>query len=238
MSPKRIIFVATGIFAGIGILVSIVIIAINGGFSGANEGGPSIFNPPTSKDLWTLGSNIADGMNLTYSLTSNTGDDKANLIDSIVSMRFHNMGDKWNIDFKIQNGSNNNNNASEIHANISKNQLLMTDPITEKDNKFLQPLEASVLAIRDIAREPKYLVVGAVWDKIFTGSNTIDAKIQSKDTISTPAGMYDVFSLQYKVGNSSSTIYINKDFPLPIKAQVYGENGNLLYDYELQSISR
>jgi len=235
MSPKRIIFVATGIFAGIGILVSIVIIAINGGFSGE---GPSILNPPTSKDLWTLGSNIADGMNLTYSLTSNTGDDKANLTDSIVSMRFHNMGDKWNIDFKIQNGSNNNNNASEIHANISKNQLLMTDPITEKDNKFLQPLEASVLAIRDIAREPKYLVVGAVWDKIFTGSNTIDAKIQSKDTISTPAGMYDVFSLQYKVGNSSSIIYINKDLPLPIKAQVYGENGNLLYHYELQSISR
>ena len=233
MSPIRIIFVAAGIFAGIGILVSVVIIAINGGFSGE---GPSIFNPPTSKDLWTLGSNIVDGMNLTYSLTSNTGDDKANLTDSIVSMRFHNMGEKWNIDFKIQNGSNN--NASEIHANISKNQLLMTDPITEQDNKFLQPVEASILAIRDIAREPKYLVVGAVWDKIFTGSNTIDAKIQSKDTISTPAGMYDVFSLQYKVGNSSSTIYINKDLPLPIKAQVYGENGTLLYDYELQSISR
>ena len=234
MSPKRIIFVATGIFAGIGILVSVVIIAINGGFSGE---GPSILNPPTSKDLWTLGSNIVDGMNLTYSLTSNTGDDKANLTDSIVSMRFHNMGEKWNIDFKIQNGSNNN-NVSKIHANFSKNQLLMTNPITEQENKFLQPIEASVLAIRDIAREPKYLVVGAVWDKIFTGSNTIDAKIQSKDTISTPAGKYDVFSLQYKVGNSSSIIYINKDLPLPIKAQVYGENGNLLYDYELQSISR
>ena len=236
MSPKRIIFIATGIFAGIGILVSVVIIAINGGFSGTNEGGPSIFNPPTSKDLWTLGSNIADGMNLTYTVTSSTGDDRANLIDSIVSMRFHNAGDKWNIDFKIQNGSNS--NASESHANVSKNQLLMTDPITEKDNKFLQPVEASILAIRDIAREPKYLVVGAVWDKIFTGSNTIDAKIQSKDSISTPAGIYDVFSLQYKVGNSLSTIYIDKDLPLPIKAQVYGENGTLLYDYELQSISR
>ena len=237
MSPKRIIFVATGIFAGIGILVSIVIIAINGGFSGANEGGPSIFNPPTSKDLWTLGSNIADGMNLTYSLTSSIGNDKANLIDSIVSMRFHNMGDKWNIDFKIQNGSNNN-NVSKIHANFSKNQLLMTNPITEQENKFLQPIEGSVLAIRDIAREPKYLVVGAVWDKIFTGSNTIDARIESKDSISTPAGRYDVFSLQYKIGNSLSTIYIDKDLPLPIKAQVYGENGTLLYDYELQSISR
>ena len=234
MSPKRTIFIATGIFAGIGILVSVVIIAINGGFSGA---GPSIFNPPTSKDLWTLGSNIADGMNLTYSVTSSTGEAKANLIDSIVSMRFHNMGEKWNIDFKIQNGSNNN-NASEIHTNYSKNQLLRTDPIIEQDNKFLQPVAASVLAIRDIAREPKYLVVGAVWDKRFTGSNTIDAKIQSKEAVSTPAGTYDVYSLQYKVGNSLSTIYINKDLPLPIKAQVYGDNDKLLYDYELQRISR
>jgi hypothetical protein len=175
-------------------------------------------------------------MNLTYTVTSSTGDDRVNLIDSIVSLKFHNMGDKWNIDFKIQNGSNS--NVSKIHANFSKNQLLMTNPITEQDNKFLQPIESSILAIRDIAREPKYLVVGAVWDKIFTGSNTIDAKIQSKDTISTPAGRYDVFSLQYKVGNSLSTIYIDKDLPLPIKAQVYGENGTLLYDYELQSISR
>ena len=235
MSPKKIILVAAGIFAGIGILASVVIIAINGGFSG---GGPSIFNPPTSKDLWTLGSNIANGMNMTYSLSGSTDDGKLNLVDSKVSMRFHDMTNKWNIDFKIQNGTNNINNVSEIHANYSKNQLLRTNPITEHDNKFLQPVEASVLAIRDIAREPKYLVVGAVWDKIFTGSNTIDARIVSKDTITTPAGAYEVYSLQYKVGNSLSTIYINKDLPLPVKAQVYGDNSKPLYKYELQSITR
>ena len=226
---------AAGIFSGIGILASIVIIAINGGFSG---GGPSIFNPPTSKDLWTLGSNIANGMNMTYSLSGSTDDGKLNLVDSKVSMRFHDMTNEWNIDFKIQNGTNNINNVSEIHANYSKNQLLRTNPITEHDNKFLQPVEASVLAIRDIAREPKYLVVGAVWDKIFTGSNTIDARIVSKDSITTPAGAYEVYSLQYKVGNSLSTIYINKDLPLPVKAQVYGDNSKLLYKYELQSITR
>ena len=235
MSPKKIILVAAGIFAGIGILASVVIIAINGGFSG---GGPSIFNPPTSKDLWTLGSNIANGMNMTYSLSGSTDDGKLNLVDSKVSMRFHDMTNKWNIDFKIQNGTNNINNVSEIHANYSKNQLLRTNPITEHDNKFLQPVEASVLAIRDIAREPKYLVVGAVWDKIFTGSNTIDARIVSKDTITTPAGAYAVYSLQYKVGNSLNTIYINKDLPLPVKAQVYGDNSKPLYKYELQSITR
>src|ERR1051325_2608199 len=232
MSPKKIILVAAGIFAAIGILASVVIIAINGGFSG---GGPSIFNPPTSKDLWTLGSNIANGMNMTYSLSGSTDDGKLNLVDSKVSMRFHDMTNKWNIDFKIQNGTN---NVSEIHANYSKNQLLRTNPITEHDNKFLQPVEASVLAIRDIASEPKYLVVGAVWDKIFTGSNKIDERIESKDTITTPAGAYEVYSLQYKVGNSLSTIYINKDLPLPVKAQVYGDDSKLLYKYELQSITR
>jgi hypothetical protein len=34
MTPKRMIFLVSGIFAGIGILVSVAIIAINGGFSG------------------------------------------------------------------------------------------------------------------------------------------------------------------------------------------------------------
>jgi hypothetical protein len=97
MTPKRIIFLASGIFAAIGILVSVLIIATNGGFSGE---GPSILNPPTSKDLWTIGSNIEDGMNLTYSLTTTLGG-KSNLRDSMVSLNFHDMQDKWDINFKI-----------------------------------------------------------------------------------------------------------------------------------------
>jgi hypothetical protein len=233
MTPKRIVFLASGIFGAIGILVSIVIIAINGGFS---EGGPSIFNPPTSKDLWSIGSNIVDGMNLTYSLTTTTGG-KSNLKDSIVSMNFHDIDDKWNIDFKIQNGSNSS-TIKDISANYSKKQLLRTDPITQQNEKFIQPIEGSILVIRDIAREPKYLVVGAVWEKIFTGSTTEDAKIEAKDTISTPAGTYNVYTLQYNVGNSTSKIYLNMDLPLPIKAEVYDENDKILYEYELQSVSR
>ena len=233
MTPKRIVFLAAGIFGAIGILVSVVIIAINGGFSG---NGPSIFNPPTSKDLWTIGSNIADGMNLTYSLTTTTGG-KSNLKDSIVSMNFHDIDDKWNIDFKIQNDSNSS-SIKDISANYSKKQLLRTDPITLQNEKFIQPIEGSILVIRDIAREPKYLVVGAVWDKIFTGSSTEIARIEGKDTISTPAGTYNIYTLEYNVGNSTSKIYLNKDLPLPIKAEVYDENDKILYKYELQSVSR
>jgi hypothetical protein len=232
MSPKRLVFLASGIFAAIGILVSVVIVAINGGFSGP---GPSIFNPPTSEDLWTLGSNIQNGMNLTYSLTT-AKEGRSNLKDSIVSMNFHDIDDKWNIDFKIQNGSNS--TIKDISANYSKKQLLRTDPITQQDEKFIQPIEGSILAIRDVAREPKYLVVGAVWEKIFTGSTTEQARIVGTDTISTPAGTYNAFTLQYNVGNSTSKIYLNKESALPIKAEVYDENNNVLYEYELQSISR
>lgn len=234
MTPKRIIFLASGIFAAIGILVSVVIIAINGGFSGD---GPSIFNPPTSKDLWTIGSNIEDGMNLTYSLTTTLGG-KSNLRDSMVSLNFHDMQNKWDINFKIKNGSSSSSAVKEVSANLSKKQLLRTDPISQENELLIQPIEGSILVVRDLAKEPRYLVVGAIWDKIFTGSSTKDVKIEGIETISTPAETFEVYSLQYKVGNSVSKIYVNKDLPLPVKAQVYADNGKILYEYELQSISR
>jgi hypothetical protein len=233
MTPKRIIFLASGIFAAIGILVSVVIIAIGGGFSGS---GPSIFNPPTSKDLWTIGGTIEDGMNLTYSLTTTLGG-KSNLVDSIVSMAFHDMQDKWNINFKIKNGSSSS-AVKEVGANFSKKQLLRTDPISQENGLLIQPIEGSILVVRDLAKEPRYLIVGAIWDKIFTGSSTKDVKIESTDSITTPADTFDVYTLQYKVGNSISKIHLNKDLPIPIKAQVYDENDKILYEYELQSISR
>jgi hypothetical protein len=233
MTPKRLIFLTSGILAAIGILVSVVIIAIGGGFSGSGNG-PSIFNPPTSKDMWTIGSNIEGGMNLTYSLTTTLGG-KSNLRDSMVSMAVHDMQDKWDINFKIKNGSS---AAKEVSANFSKKQLLRTDPINQENELLIQPIEGSILAVRDLAKEPRYLVVGAVWDKIFTGSSTKDVKIEGVETISTPADTYDVYSLQYRVGNSDSKIYLNKDLPLPVKAQVYNENDKILYEYELQSISR
>jgi len=229
MSPKKIVFLASGIFGAIGILVSVVIIAINGGFSGD---GPSILNPPTSEDQWLIGSNIVDGMNLTYSLTSAAAGGLSNLRDSTVSMKFHGIKDNWDINFKIKNGSM----VKDVNANFSKKQLLMTDPISEENIKFIQPIEGSILAIRDLAREPKYLVVGAVWDKIFTGSSTINVKIASTDTISVSTNSFKVYVLEYPVGNSLSKIYLNKDMPLPIKAEVFDENDKILYEYELQSV--
>ena len=151
-------------------------------------------------------------------------------------MAFDDMQDKWNINFKIKNGSSS--AVKEVSANFSKKQLLRTDPISQENELLIQPIEGSILVVRDLAKEPRYLVVGAVWDKLFTGTSTKDVKIEGKDTISTPADTLDVYSLQYNVGNSISKIYLNKDLPFPIKAQVYDENDKILYEYELQNISR
>jgi hypothetical protein len=155
----------------------------------------------------------------------------------MVSLNFHDMQDKWDVNFKIKNGSNGS-AVKEVSANLSKKQLLRTDPISQENELLIQPIEGSILVVRDLAKEPRYLVVGAIWDKIFTGSSTKDVKIEGIETISTPADAFEVYSLQYKVGNSVSKIYVNKDLPLPVKAQVYADNGKILYEYELQSISR
>jgi len=48
MSPKQKVFLLSGILALLGISISVIIIAIGGGFSGPS---PSITHPPTAADL-------------------------------------------------------------------------------------------------------------------------------------------------------------------------------------------
>ena len=175
-------------------------------------------------------------MNLTYALTSNGA--KSNLKDSTVSMAFRDIQDKWNVIFKIENGTDADAAVKEISANFSKKQLLRTDSISQEDDMFVQPIESSIMVVRDLAKEPRYLVVGAVWDKIFTGSSTKDVKIESTESVSTPAGSFATYLLEYKVRNSISKMYLNKDLPFPVMAQVYDDDDKILYKYELQSISR
>ena len=66
LSPKRKVLLLSAIMAAFGIGVSIVLIAVHGGFSGP---GPSLFNPPTASNLWIVGRNIHSGTILNYSLT-------------------------------------------------------------------------------------------------------------------------------------------------------------------------
>jgi hypothetical protein len=89
----------------------------------------------------------------------------------------------------------------------------------------------------EYGESPKYLVVGAPWDTIFVGSSSVTTRVTSEEPISTPAGTFDSFVLSYKLAEETSKIWVVRDMPLPVKAEVYDAEDNLLYQYELTNMS-
>jgi hypothetical protein len=139
------------------------------------------------------------------------------------------MGSNWKVNFRVINTTI----QKEDSILLSKQQLTLDGPINEKFKLYFELIDSSILAIRDIAREPKYLVVGARWDIILVGLSSIPIKVTAKETIETKAGKFDTFILSYKIGLKTSKIWLAHDIPMPIKAEVYNSEGQLQYKYEL-----
>lgn len=217
----------TAIFAAVGIGVSVGIIAIGGGFSG--PGGPGIFNPPTDADIWMVGNNIYDGTALNYSLTSEA--QTSSLESAQVSMVFQENGEDWEVMFTIMNGT----------APAVKNTVTMSKELTREgqlDSSFrpyFEPIQMSIFAVRDweYGESAKYLVVGAPWEQIFYKSSEVVVRVTGKETVQTQAGAFDSFVLSYKLEETTSRVWVVKDMPLPVKAEVYDSEDNLQYRYEL-----
>jgi hypothetical protein len=237
MSPKRKVFLLSGIFALLGISISVIIIAIGGGFSS----GTSIFHPATTADLWVVGQPIRQGTLLNYSLTrigshsspwSSLGE-HSSLINSLVSINF------------VQDKDNNNNWRAIIHITngtarthdtvlLSKQQLINAGPINQSFVPYYEPIESSILEIRDITLgDAKYLVIGAEWNSISVGITTVPVKVVAQERIKTNAGTFNAFVLSYTIGSKTSRIWIAHNIPLPIKAEVYNAQNELQYSYEL-----
>ncbi len=246
MSPKRKVFLLSGIFALLGISISIIIIAIGGGFSGPS---PSIIHPPTADDLWIVGQNIHSGTILNYSLTRigshsspwNSLGEHSSLIDSLVSIKFvqdegnstNNNKDNWKAIIRVTNGTTPRISRQDTVL-LSKQQLINAVPIDQGFAPYYEPIESSILEIRDIALgEAKYLVIGAEWNSITVGVTTIPAKILAQEKIQTKAGIFSSYILSYTIGSKASHIWISHDVPLPIKADVYNAQSQLQYSYEL-----
>jgi hypothetical protein len=104
-----------------------------------------------------------------------------------------------------------------------------------KNQKYLNIIESSILQIRDITREPKFLVIGAKWDSINTGITNIPIKINSIENLDISIGDLETFILNYNIENKNSNIWIAKALPLPVKAEIYNVDGLLKYKYELIS---
>src|SRR5919202_1552395 len=245
------VLLLSGILATLGISVSVIIIALNGGFSGP---GPSLFNPPTSSNLWTVGGTIRPGIILNYSLTrigshespwSSLGSNSS-LINSHVSLNFaqhETNGTLNNNDWKVtiyiinetKRSTSSSNNIKEGTIFLSKQQLTnaASHPVSRDFLPYYEPIESSILEIRDIALEPEYLVIGAEWNSISTNIATIPVKVTGQQKIQTNAGTFNTFILSYTIGSKTSRIWIDQHVPLPVKAQVYNTQNQLQYEYNL-----
>jgi hypothetical protein len=129
------------------------------------------------------------------------------------------------------------NTAKEGTVFLSKQQLTnaASHSISQDFIPYYEPVESSILEIRDIALQPEYLVVGAEWNSISTNVATIPVKVIAREKIQTNAGTFDTFILAYTIGSKTSRIWINQQLPLPIKAQVYNTQNQLQYEYSLVS---
>lgn len=225
MSPKRSVLLLSVIFSIVGIGVSVIIIAIGGGFSGT---GSSFLDPPDQSDLWTVGKTPVNNFSLQYLTTSRTAHELPYNATVWLNLTRLEKTD-WNVSLSIYNGSHN----DEFSVLLSQNQLSRIGPVDKENVDSVNFLDKSIFGIRELARGPKYLIIGAVWDKLLLDSREIPVKIVDHNTLRTRAGVFDTFLLSYDVGPQESKIWINRDMPLPVRAQAYDSSGNLQYSYEL-----
>ena len=231
MYPVRRVILLSIILGTLGIVVSIVIVAAGGGFSGP---APSLLSPPSSKDLWIVGEGLQNNTQINYTLTATTPSGLS-LIDSIVSVHFVQEGnDSWKANFNIMN------NSREYTGSI----LLSKEYLTNKQMPegsladVYRIIESSLLDIRNFAIEPKYLVPGAVWDDVVSGALTAPIRITGKDSLAVNGTRVDSFVLQYDLPSKISKIWIAHGFPLPIKADVGDPSSNTRYTFQMQGYNR
>lgn len=224
MSGKKRVILVFGSLIVISIIVNIAIIASNGGFDNPSRS----IKIPDTQDLWFAGINIKEGDELLYNLTIEN--ENNNYGNYLIKMLFKNNQNYWNTEFTVSNESI----STSFHGNLSKSNLIMKEkPL--KNQKYLDIIESSILQIRDITREPKFLVIGAKWDSIDTGITNIPIKINSIENLNISIGDLETFILNYNIKNKNSNIWISKTLPLPVKAEIYNVDGLLKYKYELIS---
>jgi hypothetical protein len=230
-----------------GVSVSIAIIAAGGGFIGS---GPSLFDPPDASDLFTVGNNINDGTTLNYSLTRVGGlsslwnglGGHGSLVNSSVSIKFtqdSNNENNWQATIGIVNGTERSiAKSGKDMILLSKEQLTNAGPVNPGFKPFYELLESSLLEIRDIAEGPKYMIVGAQWNSISGEVTTVPVRITAQEKIRIDDLTFDTYVLSYSLSTKTSKIWMSKDIPLPIKAEVYDSDNQLQYEYELDSYEK
>ena len=184
---------------------------------------------PTAEDIWVVGASIQDGTELEYLLTSRS--EASSLESAQVSMAFAEAGNNWDVTFTITDGTG---QAVENTMAMSR-QLTREGQLDESFRPYSDPIQSSIFAVRDweYGQSPKYLVVNAPWQQIFYKSSQVIVRVTGEETVQTQAGTFDAFVLGYKLEENTSRVWVVKEMPLPVKAEVYDSEDQLQYEYEL-----
>lgn len=231
MSPVRQVVLLTLVLGTLGIVVSLVIVAVGGGFSGPV---PSLLSPPSSKDLWIVGEGLRNNTRINYILTS-TSPTSLSLKNATVSIQFIQEGDdSWKANFNIINGSYDYKGSILLSKEYLTNRQMPEGDLAD----VYRIIESSLFDIRNFAREPKYLVPGAIWDNIVSGALTAPIRITGQDSIIVNGTTVDSYVLQYDLPSKVSKIWIAHGFPLPIKADVGDSDSSTRYTFEMRGYRR
>jgi len=231
MSPVRQVVLLTLVLGTLGIGVSLVIVAVGGGFSGPI---PSLLSPPSSKDLWIVGEGLRNNTRINYILTS-TSPTALSLENATVSTQFIQEGnDSWKANFNIINGSYYYTGSILLSKEYLTNRQMPEGDLAD----VYRIIESSLFDIRNFAREPKYLVPGAIWDNIVSGALTAPIRITGQDSIIVNGTTVDSYVLQYDLPSKVSKIWLAHGFPLPIKADVGDSDSSTRYTFEMRGYRR
>ncbi|MEM2759765.1 MAG: hypothetical protein QXU32_07790 [Nitrososphaerales archaeon] len=209
-----------GISGGVGAAIIIGIIAYG---EMTRPPGSDILERPTEQ--WHAGNSLVENTVLRYRL-SHFDNDYQEVIATLTFIE--RQGDDWRTSIKIEDK----NVIKEQELLLSKSLIILT-PVEEAMKPYIKMVQSSILWIVDYAIEPKYLAGGAVWGSITFGVQKEDLKITAKERITIESGTYDSFVLSYKIKDKESRVWIVKDKPLPVKAEVYDANGKLQFKFEL-----
>ena len=129
------------------------------------------------------------------------------------------------------------NTGQQLSETISLSSGFTFEKISPELRPYAKILDETVLSTRDLARDDRYLVVGAEWGTMFIGKHKPKVVLTEITPLNMQFGKIDTFQVSYDIGEKQNTFWIVDNVPLPIKAINYDFDGNFVFSYEVVSLS-
>lgn len=185
-----------------------------------------VFLAPVQASQWHIGKGSEYDPEMTYQISFNGTKFSADMKFLPIS------GGSQQLLVKILPG----NGSKEVDQNVTIGLVYYFTDVSSDAKPFIDILDQSVFSMRDYATEAKYLAKGAEWGDLYIGANHVKLTVTDSGKMTFGFGQADAYLLSYRIGSNINKVWIVDNLPLPVKAETYDFDGNLLYTYELVSL--